>query len=40
MIEPTYFDEALSDYGWIMTLQEELNQFQRNDVWDLVPKPH
>ena len=20
-------------------LQEELNQFQRNDVWDLVPKP-
>jgi len=20
-------------------MQEELNQFQRNDVWDLVPKP-
>ena len=20
-------------------MQEELNQFQRNDVWDLIPKP-
>jgi len=20
-------------------MKEELNQFQRNDVWDLVPKP-
>ena len=39
MIEPTTFDEALSDDGWILAMQEELNQFQRNDVWDLVPKP-
>jgi hypothetical protein len=21
-------------------MQEGLNQFQKNDVWDLVPKPH
>ena len=33
-------DEALSDDGWILAMKEELNQFQRNDVWDLVPKPH
>jgi len=39
MIEPTTVDEALSDDVWILTMQEELNQFQRNDVWDLVPKP-
>jgi len=39
VIEPATVDEALSDDGWILAMQEELNQFQRNDVWDLVPKP-
>ena len=39
MIEPSTVDKALSDDGWILDMQEELNQFQRNDVWDLVPKP-
>jgi len=39
VIEPTTVDEALSDDGWILAMQEELNQFQTNDVWDLVPKP-
>jgi vacuolar-type H+-ATPase catalytic subunit A/Vma1 len=39
MIEPTSVDEALQDNDWIISMQEELNQFTRNDVWDLVPKP-
>ncbi|KAK2382601.1 putative mitochondrial protein [Trifolium repens] len=39
MIESKTVDEALSDDGWIIAMQDELNQFQRNDVWDLVPKP-
>ena len=39
MIEPTKVDEALADDGWILAMQDELNQFKRNDVWDLVPKP-
>src|SRR4030066_1755335 len=39
MIEPTSVDEALSDDGWIVAMHEELNQFKRNDVWDLVAKP-
>jgi len=39
MIEPKIVDEVLSDNGWILAMQEELTQFQRNDVWDLVPKP-
>jgi len=39
VIEPTTVDETLSDDGWVLAMQEELNQFQQNDVWDLVPKP-
>jgi len=39
LIEPATDDEALSNDGWILAMQEELNQFQRNDLWDLVPKP-
>jgi len=39
VIEPATVNEALSDDGLILAMQEELNQFQRNDVWDLVPKP-
>lgn len=33
MIETTYVNEALSDARWIVVMQEELNQFQRNDTW-------
>jgi len=39
VIEPATIDEALSNDGWIVAMQEELNQFQRNDVWNLVTKP-
>jgi len=38
VIELVTFDEALSDNGWIVAMHEELNHFQRNDVWDLVAK--
>jgi len=38
VIEPARVDETLSDDGWILAMQEERYQFQRNDVWDLVPK--
>ena len=37
-IEPKLVQEALSDSNWINAMQEELNQFTRNDVWSLVPK--
>ncbi|MDV2887913.1 hypothetical protein RYX45_22355, partial [Alkalihalophilus pseudofirmus] len=36
-IEPKTIDEALKDEDWVLAMQEELNQFVRNDVWDLVP---
>jgi len=39
VIEPTKVDEALANDGWILAMQDELNQFKRNDVWDLVSKP-
>ena len=38
-IEPKNIEEALADNDWIMAVEEELNQFTRNDVWTLVPKP-
>lgn len=40
LIEQTFMDEALSDDGWIMAMQEKLNRFQRNGVWDLVLRPN
>jgi len=36
-VEPKTIDEALKDDGWIVAMQEELNQFTRNEVWTLVP---
>ena len=39
LIEPTSCDEALQDNNWVLVMKEELNQFSKNDVWDLVPKP-
>ncbi|GJW92488.1 retrovirus-related pol polyprotein from transposon TNT 1-94 [Tanacetum coccineum] len=32
-------NETLTDESWIITMQEELNQFIANDVWELVPQP-
>ncbi|XP_038711817.1 uncharacterized protein LOC120006011 [Tripterygium wilfordii] len=32
-------EDALNDESWVDAMHEELNQFTRNDVWTLVPKP-
>jgi len=37
-IEPKNVNDALNDINWIVAMQDELNQFTRNDVWFLVPK--
>ncbi|GJX43405.1 retrovirus-related pol polyprotein from transposon TNT 1-94, partial [Tanacetum coccineum] len=39
VIEPKNINEALGDKSWIVAMQEELNQFIANDVWELVPQP-
>ena len=31
-------DEALQDADWVNSMHEELQQFVRNDVWELVPR--
>ncbi|GJR68304.1 retrovirus-related pol polyprotein from transposon TNT 1-94 [Tanacetum coccineum] len=38
-IEPKNVNEALTDDSWIVVMQEELNQFIANNVWELVPQP-
>jgi len=38
-IEPKKVDEALKDSHWISAMKEELDQFERNKVWELIPKP-
>ncbi|GJY59915.1 retrovirus-related pol polyprotein from transposon TNT 1-94, partial [Tanacetum coccineum] len=38
-IEPKNVNEALADESWIIAMQEELNQFIANDVWELVQQP-
>ncbi|XP_073030787.1 uncharacterized protein [Primulina eburnea] len=39
LIEPKNVNEALIDEFWVNAMHEELEQFVRNDVWDLVPRP-
>jgi len=37
-IEPKNVNDVLNDSNWIVAMQDELNQFIRNDVWFLVRK--
>jgi hypothetical protein len=38
-IEPFRVEEALQDPDWVLAMQEELNNFKRNEAWSLVPRP-
>jgi hypothetical protein len=37
-VEPTTIDEALGEPNWILAMQDELNNFTRNQVWELVER--
>nr|GFB10445.1 Gag-Pol polyprotein [Tanacetum cinerariifolium] len=37
--KPNNIKEAMADSAWIESMQEELNQFDRLDVWELVDRP-
>jgi hypothetical protein len=37
-IEPYMVEDALRDSDWVLAMQEELNNFTRNEVWHLVPR--
>jgi hypothetical protein len=32
-------EQALEDPDWIIAMEEELNSFKRNEVWEFVPRP-
>ena len=38
-LEPKNIIEAEKDPYYILAMQEELNQFERNKVWELVERP-
>ena len=38
-VESTKVEEALQDERWVEVMNDELLQFERNDVWTLIPRP-
>nr|GEX27083.1 reverse transcriptase domain-containing protein [Tanacetum cinerariifolium] len=38
--EPKNYKDALTQACWIKAMQEELNEFERLEVWELVPHPN
>ncbi|GKC04410.1 retrovirus-related pol polyprotein from transposon TNT 1-94 [Tanacetum coccineum] len=39
IIEPMTYKDALTQSCWIEAMQEDLHEFERLDVWELVPHP-
>ncbi|GJT59173.1 retrovirus-related pol polyprotein from transposon TNT 1-94 [Tanacetum coccineum] len=37
--EPKNIKEAMQDHSWIESMQEELHQFERLSVWEVVERP-
>jgi hypothetical protein len=38
-IEPKFFNEECEDRDWIAAMNEELDQIEKNNTWELVPRP-
>jgi hypothetical protein len=38
-IEPNCFEEANKDEFWNKVMDKELDQIEKNDTWELVPRP-
>ena len=38
--EPQNVNEACKDECWVKAMDEELEQIEKNDTWELVPRPH
>ncbi|KAI3715006.1 hypothetical protein L6452_21969 [Arctium lappa] len=39
ILEPKKTDDSLRDPNWVIAMQEELTEFTRKKVWNLVPRP-
>jgi hypothetical protein len=38
-MEPFKVEDVLCDLDWVVSNQEELNNFKRNQVWSLIERP-
>nr|GFD38528.1 integrase, catalytic region, zinc finger, CCHC-type, peptidase aspartic, catalytic [Tanacetum cinerariifolium] len=38
-VEPKTYKDALTQACWIEAIQEEIHEFERLEVWELVPRP-
>jgi len=39
-IEPQNVNEACKDECWVKDMNEELEKIEKNNTWELVPRPH
>jgi hypothetical protein len=39
MVEPKNFNEASKHMNWLKSMNEELDQIEKNDTWELIPRP-
>ena len=39
MVEPKNFNESIEDENWLKLMNEELDQIEKNNIWELVPRP-
>ena len=37
--QPTSFDKAVKDAQWVQAMNEEIDDFEKNQSWDLVDIP-
>jgi len=38
-IKPKNIQEAICEESWAIAMKEELSQFEKSEIWNLVPKP-
>jgi FtsZ-interacting cell division protein YlmF len=39
MLEPKNFNEASKDEYWVKEMNDELDQIEKNNTWEMVPRP-
>jgi hypothetical protein len=39
MVEPKNFNEAGKAVNWLKSMNEELDQIEKNNTWEVVPRP-
>ena len=39
LFEPKNVKEAINDEHWVKVMKEELSQIDKNETWELVPRP-